>query len=196
MRNPELWERLQEHCFATIGGTGAFPHRLEREANWSPVYTARVVEEYRRFLYLNEISGGAAHPSDSVNRAWNTHLSFAHDYWENLCGDTLGHPVHKETPAKVTRRERVQYADTLWLYREEFGVAPPKGIWPKALKSRLKTLWTVLAYSGVLAVVAGAAAAYSLGNWEVWPLPAAGLTAMLLGHIMSGQAFRPRYIAT
>ena len=57
-------------------------------------YTDRVIEEYRKFLYLLASAGHPVTPSDQVDQAWHLHLTYTRSYWEDLCEKTIGKPLH------------------------------------------------------------------------------------------------------
>lgn len=130
MRNDELWARLQAHAFDGPG-SAPFSVKLARAEGWTPAYTARVIEEYRRFLYLTQISPRQVTPSQIVDAAWHMHLTFTRDYWEVLCPKVIGKPVHHQPCAgeEEMPRYRDQFAATKALYEAEFGAEPPVDIW-------------------------------------------------------------------
>jgi hypothetical protein len=74
-------------------------------------------------------------PSDAVDQAWHLHLCYTRSYWQDLCRDTLGFPLH-HGPTKGGQDEREKYDDwyrrTLASYRKAFGEEPPESIWPRA----------------------------------------------------------------
>ena len=111
-----------------------FTVRLARTERWSLAYARRVVDEYRRFLFLAAIAGPGLSPSLDVDRAWHLHLLDTHSYWEALCRDTIGKPIH-HVPwrGEVGQRARFerQYESTLRVYVEQIGAAPPEDIWPR-----------------------------------------------------------------
>ncbi|WP_219941461.1 hypothetical protein [Iamia sp. SCSIO 61187] len=110
-----------------------FRARLARENGWTPAFAARVYDEYRRFLVLAATGRHAVTPSDQVDQAWHLHLAYTRSYWDHLCGEVLGRPLHHGptggTAADDTRY-REQYAATLDRYREVFGEEPPADVWP------------------------------------------------------------------
>ena len=91
------------------------------------------MREYRRFLYLAVRAGHPVTPSDAVDQAWHLHLCYTRSYWEELCGEVLGQPLH-HGPTKGGRAEGEKFHDwyerTLASYREAFGEAAPATIWP------------------------------------------------------------------
>ncbi len=110
-----------------------FEARLAKENGWSRAYTQRVIVEYRRFLYLAMTAGHVVTPSEEVDQAWHMHLTYTRSYWERLCRDLLGRPLH-HTPtqggAEESRKYRALYEQTLASYRTAFGEKPPADIWP------------------------------------------------------------------
>ena len=131
-----LWQALSAYEVGPADADLTFTQRLARENGWTPAHAARVFEEYRRFLYLAVTAGHAVTPSDAVDQAWHLHLTYTRDYWERLCPDVLGQPLH-HGPTKGGRAESErffeQYAQTLRSYEAMFGPAPAD-IWPDARK--------------------------------------------------------------
>ena len=132
-RSSALWRSLEEMRIEAEGATLAFAARLARENGWSLAHAEAVFTEYRRFLYLAAVSGRPVTPSEAVDQAWHLHLSYTRHYWDVLCTQLVGRPLHHE-PTAGGRDEaalyRGQYEATLWLYRDTFGAAPPTEIWP------------------------------------------------------------------
>lgn len=111
----------------------SFAQRLERENGWSPEYTERVINEYKRFVFLLASAGHPVTPSDQVDQAWHLHLTYTRSYWERLCRDVIGRPLH-HTPTRGGHAELRKFNDwylaTLTSYRRLFGQALPSDIWP------------------------------------------------------------------
>jgi hypothetical protein len=111
-----------------------FEARLARENGWRAAHARRVMVEYRRFLYLAATAPASCPvtPSDAVDQAWHLHLSYSRDYWDRLCRDLIGKPLHHGPTAGGAaegQRYRQQYQATLERYTALFG-APPRDIWP------------------------------------------------------------------
>lgn len=130
-----LWLKLQDFAFDHPGDALTFTRRLARENRWSPEFARRVVDEYRRFLFLALRAGHAVTPSDEVDQAWHLHLVYTRSYWEDLCQGVLGRALH-HGPTRGGRVEddrfERQYADTKASYIRWFGQEPPADIWPSA----------------------------------------------------------------
>lgn len=129
-----LWQALSAYEVGPADADLSFTARLARENGWSPAHAARVFEEYRRFLFLAMTAGHQVTPSDAVDQAWHLHLTYTRDYWERLCSEVLGRPLHHgPTKGGQAEGERFfeQYAQTLRSYEAAFGPAPAD-IWPDA----------------------------------------------------------------
>lgn len=131
--NQELRARIQAFSPDEPGVVFPFSARLARENGWTRGFAERVMEEYRRFLYLAMTAGHPVSPSVQVDQAWHQHLTYTRSYWDELCGRVLGRPLHHE-PTKGGSAEGDKfagwYARTLDSYRAAFGAEPPRDIWP------------------------------------------------------------------
>lgn len=131
----QLWRKIQGFQLDQPGDALKFTSRLARENGWPIGYARRVVEEYRRFLFLTKVAGHEVTPSEQVDEAWHLHLVYTKSYWDDLCRNVLQRPLHHNPtrggPAE-NKRHREQYEQTLESYREYFGEAPPADIWPPA----------------------------------------------------------------
>src|SRR5579884_2215893 len=110
-----------------------FEVRLARENGWSRAYTQRVIVEYKRFVYLAMTAGHVVTPSEAVDQAWHMHLTYTRSYWERLCRNLLGRPLHHNPTrggAEEWHKYRALYEQTLASYRSAFGEEPPADIWP------------------------------------------------------------------
>lgn len=177
-----LWTRLADFLFDGPGTKLTFARRLARENAWPLAFSARVIEEYRRFLFLCCDAGHPVTPSDAVDQAWHLHLTATRSYWEDLCRDTLGRPVHHD-PTRGGEAEdhkfRDLYSRTLEAYAARFG-PPPSDIWP-SVEARFApqrfervdrsrhivlprtTLRTVGGAVGALALLTGCVSTLSIG---------------------------------
>lgn len=114
-----------------------FAARLARERGWTRAYADRVVREYKRFVALAVTGGKPVCPSEEVDAAWHLHLTYTRSYWKRFCGEILGQPLHHDPTrgglAEVEKHQRM-YEETLVAYRQNFGEAPPRDIWPPVEK--------------------------------------------------------------
>ena len=70
IEKPHLHERIESYSPDEPGADFPYSARLARDNDWSPDYTQRVVEEYKRFAYLAMAAGHPVTPSDQVDQAW------------------------------------------------------------------------------------------------------------------------------
>lgn len=131
--DPQLRARIQAYSPDEPGVVFPFSARLARENGWTRPFAERVVEEYRRFVYLAVTSGHPVTPSVQVDQAWHLHLTYTRSYWDEMCGRVLGRPLH-HGPTRGGRAEGDKFVDwyarTLDSYRSAFGHAPPPDLWP------------------------------------------------------------------
>jgi len=130
-----LLAQLERFEFSPPQAVLTFERRLARENGWTPAYAVRVVTEYRRFLFLALRAGHPVTPSEAVDQAWHLHLVYTESYWNDLCRDLLGQPLH-HGPTRGGSGEQAKYEDwyerTLASYRRLFRAEPPRDIWPEA----------------------------------------------------------------
>ena len=133
LQNDVRWTRLSALSLDEADIELPFSRRLARENGWDLHYGKRVVEEYKRFVYLAVSGHHPVTPSDQVDQAWHLHLVYSEHYWQNLCEQTLQNKLH-HGPTAGGRQESDKYFDwyarTLQTYRRVFGEDPPPDIWP------------------------------------------------------------------
>lgn len=132
--NLKLWEKLSNFSLDNPEASFSFSDRLARENNWSIDYAKRVIDEYKKFIYMSVISGKSLTPSDEVDQAWHMHLIYSHSYWVEMCKNLLNgfNLHHGPTKGGVVEKTKYnnQYNETLDFYLDEFGYRPPRDIWP------------------------------------------------------------------
>jgi hypothetical protein len=128
----QLWQRIQGFRLDDPQVAFKFSDRLARENGWTIIYTKRVIEEYRKFIFLCCISEHGVTPSDPVDQAWHLHLTFTRSYWTDLCKNTLQKEIH-HNPTKGGKQEANKfdgyYTSSHKLYVDKFGTIPPADIW-------------------------------------------------------------------
>ncbi|RMF45296.1 MAG: TIGR04222 domain-containing membrane protein [Planctomycetota bacterium] len=127
-----IWERIERFDLDPPTRTLRFSARLAQENGWSLAFARRVIREYKRFLFLTVAADHVVCPSDAVDQAWHLHLTYTRSYWDSLCKDILGTPLHHEATRGgqlEQQRHRELYQQTLQSYEEFFGT-PPDDIWP------------------------------------------------------------------
>lgn len=134
MRNSDLWSRIQQVDLNDPTSHLKITERLASENGWKQEYASRVVEEYKRFMYLAIVCSHAVTPSDQVDQMWHLHMIYTRDY-DSFCEDVLGKWIH-HGPTKGGKAQddlfEKQYRETKESYLEEFGQAVPEDIWPPA----------------------------------------------------------------
>ena len=129
-----LRERIEAFQLDDPESSLPFTSRLAREQAWTHAFAARVVFEYRRFLYLAMTADHPVTPSEEVDQAWHLHLVYTKNYWHVLCRDILGKELHHQ-PTLGGQDEGEKFTDwysrTLASYRAVFHQCPPQDIWPE-----------------------------------------------------------------
>jgi uncharacterized protein (TIGR04222 family) len=129
----DLYRRLLAFDFDEPGQALSFAARLAREQGWPSALARRAVVEYLRFVFLARVAGRPVCPSEQIDQVWHLHLTHTRSYWDRLCGEVLGTPLHHDPsrggPDEAAKHWRM-YADTLDAYREHFGAEPPADLWP------------------------------------------------------------------
>lgn len=113
-----------------------FEERLARENGWTREYARRVVQEYKRFVFLSATAGHPITPSEEVDQAWHLHMTFTDSYWDGMC-PLLPRPL-RHNPTKGGAQESAKFIDwyekTKASYRRLLGEEPPADIWPSSEK--------------------------------------------------------------
>lgn len=128
----QLWNRLQAFQLDDPNAAFTFSHRLAAENGWNRAYTLRVMEEYKRFLFLCCISATPVTPSDAVDQAWHLHLVYTRSYWDDLCKNVLQRELHHgPTKGGEVEAEKFDGMYTLLkdIYYHTFSEQPPADIW-------------------------------------------------------------------
>jgi uncharacterized protein (TIGR04222 family) len=139
-----LWNKIQQFAFDEPNATITFSKKLASQQKWSASYTQRVIEEYRRFIFLCCVSPNGASPSKAVDEAWHLHLTYTKSYWDAFCKNTLGKDIHHypSTGGEKEDHKHINlYDETLSLYESVFGEQPSADIWPQPVKQTGAQLW-------------------------------------------------------
>jgi uncharacterized protein (TIGR04222 family) len=133
-RHQDLWLRILGHRLDDPESQLTFTARLARENGWTIGHACRVVDEYRRFVFLAMTAGHSVTPSEDVDQVWHLHLVYTRDYWDTFCGEVLQAPLH-HGPTRggsgEADRYDTQYRQTLAAYSAVFDESPPVAIWPE-----------------------------------------------------------------
>jgi hypothetical protein len=199
-----LWEKIREFPLNEPGAAITFSDKLQEQQKWTASYTARVIEEYRRFIFLCCIAPKGASPSKAVDEAWHLHLTYTKSYWIDLCKNTLGKDIHHH-PSKGGTAENHKhtewYKDTLELYKEVFGYSAPTDIWPDHGLSLIPEP-TITVKASIYAIAAGVVLApfvfiflfnghdnpFSLSSGQfLWFYPFFAVTLMIAFYVVGRQ---------
>lgn len=129
----ELWNSIAAFRFESEPVSRSFASRLASENGWTDSYAQRVIDEYRRFLFLTSVASHVVCPSEQVDAVWHQHLLYSRSYWNDLCQKILHHPLHHDPSSGGPEEKRKHwgwYQQTLESYREVFGQEAPREIWP------------------------------------------------------------------
>jgi hypothetical protein len=105
-----LCRRILDFSLDQAGSELPFSQRLARENGWPPDYTQRVIEEYKRFVFLATIADHPVTPPDPVDQVWHLHLTYSRSYWEDFCPNVLGKALHHE-PTRGGRAEQQKFSE-------------------------------------------------------------------------------------
>ncbi len=107
--------------------------RVMKENLWSENYTLRVVEEYKKFIYLTTQMNAA--PSFEIDQVWHAHMLFSKDYekMEKIIDKRIYHQPNTEETVNTSGKD--DYLETKLAYMEKFNRHPPIDIWTTWKKS-------------------------------------------------------------
>lgn len=129
---PGLWEHITAKFGHTEPSVKAFALKIARKHNWKNRFAMKALAEYKKFVYLGIISDFQVTPSKVIDIVWHEHLLFSKAY-RDFCNEIIQQPFdhHPELlPVKdQTGSFSAQYLDTIELYKKEFDLEPPAGIW-------------------------------------------------------------------
>ncbi len=128
----ELWTKIQGFQLDDPSVKFTFSDRVARENGWTKRYALRVIEEYKKFIFLCCTTKTGVTPSDPVDQVWHLHLTYTQSYWIDFCRQTLGREIH-HNPTKGGQQEAQKfdsfYTQSRQLYIDKFGLEPPTDIW-------------------------------------------------------------------
>ena len=124
-----LWLKL--NLMGTQGAQSMAPFMdlVQKQMGMSSEMSARVIEEYRKFLFLAMRAGHQVIPPGAINDVWMLHMQNAQNYWENLGKMIAERPVASGIDAKSFAGMGDAWAATLKSYEAIFGTKPPMDIW-------------------------------------------------------------------
>ena len=161
LSDSELWQAVRDVPLPDVvtpknwfrsSKTETFQERLSSKQNLTEESSRRLVEEYRRFLYLKAIDGGNLTPSKRVDEAWHLHMELAGEGWTQFCDEVLRFRIDHQTG--LSKKElNENYARLFDLYRREFNQTPPSNIWPGESEKWRRVIGHAMSFGG-LALIA------------------------------------------
>ena len=144
MTNKNFWNKIDSFCIDDDKSSFPFSVRLQTENKWTYKFTFRVIQEYKKFIYLASISNKKVSPSKYIDEAWHLHLLYTKSYWEDFMSDTIGIKIHHEPSKGIEEDSKFIsiFNDTIHLYEKEFKSTPPIDIW--FTSEQPKTKWNKL----------------------------------------------------
>ena len=169
MQDQALWDRLSAYGFPLTGGRESLERHLVQNTRLGGERAARVIAEYRRFLYLAAASGRLVVPSPLIDRVWHTHIEDTRAYLDDFCQTVIGRVIH-HSPGRPAAAADPGYAATLALYRETFGEEPLFRVWPDPGRLRRRAWWVALFLAGLLGSVVAAFVTGFPWPFITWPV--------------------------
>jgi hypothetical protein len=130
-----LWNKLLDFDLDNPSSSYTFSDRLCKENNWTMEFTIQATLEYKKFIFLINISEKPQTPSIIIDEVWHLHLLYTESYWNDLCGGLLGKKIHHKPTKGNEEHEQFfnQFQETLALYKIVFEMDPPKNVWENSL---------------------------------------------------------------
>lgn len=126
-----LWLKLNMMNAQGLQSFAPLAKAMEQQMGANTEMAQRVIEEYRKFLFLAMRAGHQVIPPGIINDVWMMHLQQAQNYWETLGEMITERPVAQGLDAKSFQSMSDAWAATLQSYEKIFGTSPPMDIWGK-----------------------------------------------------------------
>lgn len=191
----ELWDKIQGYSMPRPTSrtrwfqaeVGDFESLLERDMNVSADDAKRLVQEYRKFLYLKALDGGLLTPPPDLDEVWHKHIECPNAAWDEFCRTVVGKPL-EHRKGLSSEQARKAYDRALALYETQFG-SRPTDIWPGPRENQrhriglaLVVVGLALVFGGHLTFFAAAALGYpQIGTYWVFYTFFGGIGLFFLG---------------
>ncbi len=124
-----LWLKLNMMSAEGLQAFAPLAQMMQQQMGTNAEMAQRVIEEYRKFLFLAMRAGHQVIPPGIINDVWMMHLQNAQNYWETL-GQMIGErPMTQGIDPKNLGTMADAWAATLKSYEQIFGTKPPMDIW-------------------------------------------------------------------
>lgn len=124
-----LWLKLNMMNAEGLQAFAPVMKMMEQQMGSNAEMAGRVIEEYRKFLFLAMRAGHQVIPPGPINDVWMLHMQNAQNYWENLGKMIAERPTAGGMDAKAMGSMGDAWAATLKSYEAIFGTKPPMDIW-------------------------------------------------------------------
>lgn len=124
-----LWLKLNMMNADGLKAFAPLMDAMQKQWGQNAEMAQRVIEEYRKFLFLAMRAGHQVIPPGPVNDAWMTHLQTAQNFWENLGQMITERPMSQGADASQFASMADAWKATLESYEKIFGMKPPMDIW-------------------------------------------------------------------
>lgn len=124
-----LWLKLGMMNAQGVQALAPLMQMMQQQMGMQADMASRVIEEYRKFLFLAMRAGHQVVPPGIINDVWMMHMQNVQNYWEQL-----GQVIGETTPtSRAETRAMTGIGDawtaTLESYERIFGTEPPRDIW-------------------------------------------------------------------
>jgi hypothetical protein len=126
-----LWLKLNLMNAQGLQAFAPLMQMMEKQMGTNSETAQRVIEEYRKFLFLAMRAGHQVIPPGVINDVWMMHLQNAQNYWETLGQMITERPMAQGVDAKSFASMADSWSATLQSYERIFGTKPPMDIWGK-----------------------------------------------------------------
>ena len=124
-----LWLKLNMMNAQGLQAFAPVMQMVEKQMGANAEMAGRIIEEYRKFLFLAMRSGHQVIPPGVINDVWMMHMQNAQNFWENLGQMITERPVAGGVDAKSMGSMADAWTETLKSYEKIFGTKPPMDIW-------------------------------------------------------------------
>lgn len=124
-----LWLKLATMNLQGAEAMAPFMKMVEQQMGVSRDMATRVIEEYRKFLFLAMRAGHQVIPPGAVNDVWMMHLQNAQNYWEQMGKMITERPMAGGFDPSAFAGLADPWKQTLESYEKIFGTKPPMDIW-------------------------------------------------------------------
>ena len=124
-----LWLKLNLMNADGLQAFAPLMEMMQKQMGQNSEMAQRVIEEYRKFLFLAMRAGHQVIPPGPVNDVWMMHLQNAQNYWENL-GQMIGErPMAQGIDAKNFAIDGRRLEGDARILREDLRQEAPMDIW-------------------------------------------------------------------